>query len=389
MTRVLRVIARLNIGGPAIHATLLSKRLDPARYETMLVTGAEGENEGNHLQLHGQVLQNLVTMPDLGREIRGLQDLRSLWALTGLMRRFRPHVVHTHAAKAGTIGRVAARLAGVPVVVHTFHGHVLSGYFSPRKEQVFRAIERGLARVTDELVAVSPRVRQELLDMRIGTADTFSVVPLGFDFDRFVRADEHRGQLRAELGIAPAAPLIGIVARLVPIKAHEVFLDAARQLHDVRPDAHFVLVGDGERRGELEQMVQAAAPSFRAAVHLLGWRADLARIYADLDIVALTSRNEGSPVALIEGMASARPVVSTRVGGVPDVVTDGERGWLVDMDDASGMSTALLHVLSLPDRGRAVALAGRAHVLATYGADRLVHDIDRLYQRLLSRKGAA
>jgi len=385
MIRVLRVIARMNIGGPAIHATLLSRRLDPARYETVLVTGTEGETEGNHLDLHGQSVTDLVTIPDLGREIRGLQDLRSLYAMVRVIRRYKPHIVHTHAAKAGTIGRVAAWMARVPVVVHTFHGHVLRGYFSPRKEEAFRAIERGLARLSDELVAVSPRVREELLEMRIGRPDAFSVVPLGFDLGRFDEAASLRGQLRNELGIPPESPVVGIVARLVPIKAHEVFLAMAETLQRRVPSMHFVLVGDGERRAELERMVDTAG--LRPVTHFLGWRADLARIYADIDVVALTSRNEGSPVALIEGMACARPVVSTRVGGVPDVVCHHETGWLAAMDDAEGMAGLVLDVLALPDRGAAVAAAGRAHVRATYGADRLIADIDALYTRLLTAKG--
>jgi glycosyltransferase involved in cell wall biosynthesis len=379
----------MNVGGPAIHATLLSSGLDPTRYETTLVTGAEGEDEGNHLDLHGRALPNLITIPDLGREIRGVQDVRSLASLLGVVRRFRPHIVHTHAAKAGTIGRVAARLAGVPVVIHTFHGHVLRGYFSPRKEQVFRAIERGLARISDELVAVSPRVRQELLEMRIGRPEAFSVVPLGFDLAPFTEAATHRGALRAELGVSTGAPMVGIVARLVPIKAHEVFLAAARQLHATRPDMHFVIVGDGERRAELAQLVSAGGETFSAAVHFLGWRADLPRIYADLDVVALTSRNEGSPVALIEAMAAGRPVVATRVGGVPDVVEHGRRGRLVEMDDAAGLAEQVLQVIGAPDDAAAMGREGRRHVLETYGSARLIDDIDHLYGRLLARKAVA
>ncbi len=385
--RVVRIIARLNVGGPAIHATLLADRLDPARFRTTLVTGAEAASEGNYLSLHGGGPRDLVQIPELGREISGARDLGSLRALMGVIRRERPHVVHTHAAKAGALGRVAAALCRVPVVVHTYHGHVLRGYFSPRKEQVYRGIERALARVTDELIAVTPRVRQELLDMGIGRPDRFSVVPLGFDLERFADAAAHRGELRSELGVPAEAPMVGIVARLVPIKAHEVFFAAARRLHAARPDMRFVVVGDGERRAELEQLVTTSG--LQGVTHMLGWRADLARIYADLDVVALTSRNEGSPVALIEAMACGRPVVSTRVGGVPDVVRDGETGWLVDMDDADALAERVMDVLDLPDRGAEVAAAARRAVHDTYGADRLVGDVEALYDRLLRRKGLA
>ena len=385
--RVVRIIARLNVGGPAIHATLLTDRLNPSRYHTTLVTGAEDASEGNYVSLHGLAGAHIVQIPELGREISGPRDIGSLSALVRLLRRERPHVVHTHAAKAGALGRVAAALCRVPAVVHTYHGHVLRGYFSPRKERTYRAIERGLARVTDELVAVSPRVREELLAMGIGRADRFSVVPLGFDLDSFAGAAAHRGELRAELGLPAATPLVGIVARLVPIKAHEVFVAAARRLHDARPDTQFVVVGDGERRGEIEALLDTAR--LRTVTHLLGWRADLARIYADLDVVLLTSRNEGSPVALIEARACARPVVATRVGGVPDVVRQGETGWLVAMDDDRALAQQVLDVLDRPDRGATVAEAARHHVHATYGADRLVNDVDALYARVLARKGLA
>ena len=385
MIRVLRVIARMNVGGPAIHAELLTRRLDPERYRTVLVTGTEGDTEGNHLELHAQHLPDLVTIPDLGREIRGLQDLRSLRALRRVIRQFRPHVVHTHAAKAGTIGRLAAALARVPVVVHTFHGHVLRGYFSAGKEQVYRSIERGLAMVTDELVAVSPKVREELLEMGIGRPNAFSVVPLGFDLAPFECAAACRGHVRTEFNIPASAPTVGIVARLVPIKAHELFFAAAEALHRIRPDMHFLVVGDGERRDELEQLVSARG--LREVTHFLGWRADLARIYADLDVVLLTSRNEGSPVALIEAMACARPVISTRVGGVPDVVSHGETGWLVEAGDVADLVQRVIDVITQPDLSERIAVAGREKVFATYGAERLLADVDALYTRLLAREG--
>lgn len=386
MVRVVRIIARLNIGGPAIHATLLTDRLDPRQYETTLVTGAEDPSEGNYLSLHGRGDAGIVRLPELGREIRGVRDLGSLRSLVALLRRIRPHIVHTHAAKAGTLGRLAARICGVPILVHTFHGHVLRGYFSPRKERVFRAIERGLASLTDELVAVSPRVRQELLDMRIGHPDRFSVVPLGFDLERFTRADARRGELRRELGVANGAPLVGIVARLVPIKAHEVFFGAAALVHRTRPDVHFIVVGDGERRAELESLVRDAG--LAKVTHFLGWRADLDRIYADLDVVALTSRNEGSPVALIEAMAAGRPVVSTAVGGVADVVKDGETGWLVPDGDHAALAHRIATILDSGVRAE-VGTAARQHVLARYGADRLLSEVDALYARLLAARGVA
>jgi glycosyltransferase involved in cell wall biosynthesis len=383
--RILRVIARLNVGGPAIHSTLLTERLDPSRYESRLVAGSIEPGEGDYLDLHRRVLSGLITVPDLGREIRGLSDLRTLWALVRLIREFRPHVVHTHTAKAGAVGRAAALLCRVPVVVHTFHGHVLRGYFSPARTRVFLEIERRLGRRSSALIAVSPKVREELLDLRVGRPDDVHVVPLGLDLAKFRDFRQPRAEARAALGLPDDAFVTSIVARLVPIKAHEVFLEAARHLLAVRPDAVFLVVGDGQRREELEAL--AAGLGLGESVRFLGWRADLERIYRASDVVVLTSKNEGSPVALIEAMAAGRPVVSTCVGGVPDVVTEGESGLLVEMDDAVGLARALARLAGDRALGEALGTAAQARVTARYDAGRLLDDMDALYMSLLRQAG--
>lgn len=380
--RVVRIIARLNIGGPAIHSTLLHERLNPARFQSTLVTGTEEAGEGNYLELHGRTA-NVEIIPDLGREIRPLRDVQTLSRLVALMRRIRPHVVHTHTAKAGAVGRAAAILAGVPVVVHTYHGHVLRGYFSPAKTAVYRGIERSLAWKTDRLLAVTTRVRDELIEMGVGMASQYRAVPLGFDLAPLLAAERRRGELRAELGVGDA-PLVGIVARLVPIKAHEVFLAAVAEVRRHVPDVRILIVGDGELRQALEQ--QTAALGLTDAVRFLGWRADIDRLYADIDVVALTSRNEGSPVALIEAMASGLPVVSTDVGGVADVVEHGVSGLLAPMDDAPAVARHILTLLANPDMRRTMGQHGRAKVAATYDAGRLVTDIETLYEDLLREK---
>jgi glycosyltransferase involved in cell wall biosynthesis len=383
---VLRIITRLNIGGPALHATLLTERLDPSRYDSLLVAGTEDPGEGNFLALHDRSFEPLVIVPALGRGIHGPQDVVALAWLVRLMRRIRPHVVHTHTAKAGTLGRLAARVVGVPIVVHTYHGHVLRGYFPPAKTRVFVAIERWLARRTDRLLAVSETVRTELLDMGIGRPERFTIMPLGLDLDRFLRSEGARGVLRAELGLSDATPLVGIVGRLVHIKAHEIFLEAAARVARVLPDCGFLIVGDGERRAELRD--QAAALGLGPQVRFLGWRRDLDRIYADLDLVALTSHNEGSPLSLIEAMAAGRAVVATRVGGVPDLVEDGVSGVLVPPADPAALSGAITALLSDAGRREALGQAGRKRVATVFGADRLLRDMDRLYEKLLEEKKA-
>ncbi|HWJ55609.1 MAG TPA: glycosyltransferase [Vicinamibacterales bacterium] len=384
--RVLRIISRLNVGGPALHALLLNDRLDQRRYDSRLVAGRVGEAEGDYLALHGAVPERFVAVPALGREVRGWRDWSAFWSLVRLIRTFRPHVVHTHTAKAGTLGRIAAALCRVPVVVHTYHGHVFEGYFSPFKTRVVVAIERLLAYQASALVAVTDRVRRDVLARGIGWPERVVVVPLGLDLDPLLAAPARRGELRAELGLAPAVPLVGIVARLVPVKAHETFLQAARAIAPVRPDVVFLVVGDGERRAGLEEAARTAG--LAARIRFLGWRADLDRLYADLDVVVLTSKNEGSPVALIEAMAAGRPVVSTRAGGVEDVVIDGETGVVVPVGDAAAVARAVVDLLEDPARAERLGTAARASVIAQFASSRLVGDIDALYQRLLAGRGA-
>ena len=382
--RVLRVIARLNVGGPAVHATLLTERLQSLGYQTLLVAGREGRGEANYLALHGRSVENLTVLPSMTPEIRGLQDLVALGQLYRLMRQIRPHIVHTHTAKAGLLGRLAGRFAGVPVIVHTFHGHILDGYFSPLKTRVILAAERVLASFTDRIVSVSDAVRCELLAKKIGRPERHTVVPLGLDLEPFLGADGYRGSLRAELGLGAGDLIVGIVARLVPIKRHDVFLEAARRIAKKVPNCHFLVVGNGECRSELEDRVRQLGLGQR--VRFLGWRADLPKIYGDLDVVVLSSRNEGLPVSLIEAMAAARPVVATRVGGVPDLVEDGVTGLLVPSGEPEALAEAIVALLGDPERRRAMGEAGRKRVHPAFSVDRLVQDMDRLYADLLEDK---
>jgi len=384
--KVLRVIARLNVGGPALHAVLLTSRLDPTRYQSLLVTGVEDPREGNYLTLRGISLEHLTTLPGLGREIRPFRDLQVLVQLIRLIRRTRPRIVHTHTAKAGVLGRLAAHFAGVPLIVHTYHGHVFHGYFSRPKTRVLLAIERWLARRTDRLLTVSERVRGELLALGVGRPERLTAMPLGLELDRFLDSDRIRGQLRAELGLGPSAPLVGIVARLVPIKAHEIFLRAVSSVAREIPESRFLVVGDGERRTELEALGRALGLARR--LQFLGWRSDVERIYADLDLVVLSSRNEGSPVSLIEAMAAARPVVATRVGGVPDVVEDGATGLLVEAGDIAGMAKAITTLLRDPERARTMGIEAQKRVYPAFGVERLIADMDRLYMELLTARPA-
>jgi glycosyltransferase involved in cell wall biosynthesis len=377
----MRVIARLNIGGPAIHTILLTAGLDAARFESTLVTGVEAACEGNMLDLAAQKGVQPLVIPELGREINPLKDWVTLLKLYRLFRDRRPHIVHTHTAKAGTVGRMAARLAGVPVVVHTFHGHVFHDYFGSLQTSVFIGIERLLASLSDRIVAVSDGQRRELAEYGVASLDKIAVVPLGFELDALLNCEPLRGQLRRELGVPDGMALVGIVARLTAIKNHRLFLDAARLIVEAGQEAMFLIVGDGELRADLEAYV--AELKLAERVIFTGWRRDLPRIYADLDVVALSSLNEGTPVSLIEAMAAAKPVVATRVGGVSDVILDKESGYLVQSKDAEGLARGILDLLRTPDRAREMGLAGRVAVHPKYASETMLANIEKLYLELL------
>ncbi|MDB4964868.1 MAG: glycosyltransferase [Myxococcales bacterium] len=377
--KILRVIDRLNVGGPAIHAALATRELNDDGYETVLVTGEIEPGEADMSYLLDEYGVERVLIPSLGRELRPLRDLATAYKLWRVMRRVRPDVVHTHKAKAGAIGRVVALLAGVPVRVHTYHGHVFHGYFSPAKTRIFLAIERALARITTRLVAPAPALVDELTGRyRIAAADRFRVVPLGFDLAPFTRAADHRGHLRKQLGLGDGVRLVAIVGRMVPVKDHATFIAAAALLAARHDDLQFVFVGGGELEGEVRAQLETRGLTARA--HLLGWTRHLDRIYADLDVVALSSVNEGTPVALIEAMAAGVPVAATRVGGVANVLHDGARGELAPPRDPAALAAAIERALAPEARARAARI--RAEVTAEFGADRLRRDLAALYDDL-------
>lgn len=384
--RVARVISRLNVGGPAIHTILLAAGLDPGGFESRLYVGTPGPAEGDLSPLARARGVEPVSVPGLGRSIHPGRDLAALARLAREFRDLRPHIVHTHAAKAGALGRVAARLARVPITLHTFHGHVLRGYFDPVTTAAFRGIERVLGRRTTRIIALSPGQREELLAMGIGRPDRVCVVPLGLELDRFLEAQAHRGALRRHLGLPPEAKLVGIVARLVPIKDHASFIAAAARVARADPSVHFVLAGDGPIRAGLE--VAAAEAGLGSRVHFLGWWEDLPALYADLDVVALASRNEGTPVSLLEAMAAGVPVVATAVGGVPDVVCHGETGLLVPPGDPAALAAALASLLGDPERRCTLGLAGRRAAFPAYDAKGLIARIEALYLELAAGPGA-
>ncbi|HEY7380439.1 MAG TPA: glycosyltransferase family 4 protein [Gaiella sp.] len=383
--RVLRVIARLNVGGPALHVSYLSHGLQERGYETTLVAGDVGRGEESMAFVAEQAGVDVVRLPGLSRELSPFRDTLATVRLARLIRRVRPHVLHTHTAKAGAVGRAAALLAGrhrPPVVVHTFHGHVLRGYFGRTGSLVFKAIETALARATDALVAVSPEVRDELVRIGVAPAVKFVVVRLGIELEPRVRSTEDRAEVRRRLGIAPDRFVVGWFGRMTTVKRTGDLIDALAALRARGVDGLLLLVGDGDDRDRLEQ--RAHEHGLARSCLFLGYQEDVAPWFAVCDAVVLTSANEGTPVTIIEALAAGRPVVVTNVGGVRDVVEEGVTGFLVRAGDTDAVAERLEAIAHDPDRRTRMGEAGRSRVLTRYAVSRLVDDIDALYRALLA-----
>jgi glycosyltransferase involved in cell wall biosynthesis len=379
------VIARLNMGGPALHVAYLSAGLAERGYETTLVAGSLARGEGSMAYVAEGLGVEIVRLDALSREISPIRDALSIFRLARLIREQRPRILHTHTAKAGTVGRLAALLAGdarPEVVVHTFHGHVLRGYFGPLKSGAFRLLERLLARVTTRLIAVSPQVRDDLVALGVAPAEKFSVVRLGIELGERLETAEGGAEARARLGIGTERFVVGWVGRMTGVKRTDDVLEALRLLRERGVDAVLLLVGDGPDR----QHVEHRASELGIVRHclFLGYQEDVSGWYRAFDAMILPSANEGTPVVAIEALAAGRPVVATSVGGVPDVVREGVDGFLVPMGDTEALAERLARLAEDPALRARMGAAGRESVPARYAVGRLVGDIDELYRSLLA-----
>lgn len=373
--RVLQIIARLNVGGPALMATVLSDLLDPGRFDHRIVAGSIGEGEGDYVSLRAPHLA-VLKVRGLGRAPRPADDLRALIGLIDVIRRFRPHIVHTHTAKAGVLGRLAAWSCGVPATVHSFHGHLLHGYFSPAGRTAVVGVERMLARPTNRLVAVGDRVRSDLLAAGIGRANQFVVVPPGTRLGPL----PSRSAARIRLGLRPDSVVVTLVARLTPIKRPERFVQLAGALAGAHPDVQFVVAGGGELLDSLQDL----ATRLRAPVHFLGWMSDVETVYSASDVVVLTSDNEGMPVSLIEAALAGRPCVTTDVGGASEVVASGTTG-IVTATDVGALAAAVGRLLDDEELRRTMGAAAAERAHRFFGAERLADDIADIYEELAGR----
>jgi glycosyltransferase involved in cell wall biosynthesis len=386
--KVVRVIARLNMGGPALHVAYLTAGLRERGYDTTLVAGTLARGEDSMAFVADGLDVGVVTIPELGREISPLRDVLATLRLAALIRRERPQILHTHTAKAGTVGRVAALLAGParpPIVVHTFHGHVLRGYFGPLRSRLFRALERILARHTTALVAVSPQVRDDLVRMGVAPPEKFAVVRLGIELDERVGSSDGRTETRRYLGIPDGRFVVGWVGRMTAVKRGDDVLAGFKLLRERGVEATLCLVGDGPDRPHLEQ--RAHELGIIRDTLFVGYQEDVGPLYAAFDALVLPSGNEGTPVSVIEALAAGRPVVATKVGGVPDVVRDGEDGFLVGTGATDELADRLTRLAGDPALRERLGAAGRERVLPRYAVERLVDDVDRLYRSLLDAAG--
>ena len=399
--KVLRIITRLNIGGPSIHVSLLTKGLDPARFESVLVSGNVSDLEGDMSYVATDLGVKPVILTSLKREIGLPRDIRTLVRLLKILAQEKPDIVHTHTAKAGTLGRIAVfihnRLHKRRVlVIHTFHGHVLHGYFSWLKSQMFIWAERLLAKATDAIIVISKSQKSELSEKyRIAPVEKFRTVRLGFDLQSFSSIKNLKGQFRESVGVNPETVLIGIVGRLVAIKNHKMFLDAAKIFIERNPGTQVksVIIGDGELREEL--MSYSVALGLSDHVMFCGWVRDLLEVYADLDILVLTSINEGTPVSIIEAMASSVPVISTDAGGVRDLLGsartgpgfDGfeacQQGMMCRQNDAIGLAKGIRFILKNRSFRGETCKAALEFVRRAYSEDRLFQEIETIYLKML------
>lgn len=396
MVKVLRIINRFNLGGPTYNAAYLTRYMAP-EFETLLVGGVKDDSEDSSEYILEQIGVKPVIIPEMQRSIRYNDDLVAYRKIKKLIREFKPDIVHTHASKAGSLGRWAAYNSKVPVIVHTFHGHVFHSYFSRTRTALYKQIERRLARHSSRIIALSDLQKHELADIhRICPADKIEVIPLGFDLSRFQEnTEQKRADFRTRYQLAEDELAIGIIGRLVPVKNHKLFIKAfAQVLAQSRHKIKAFIIGDGELMPELQQYARelelnlATEPGgYREAqIIFTSWIKAVDQANAGLDIVALSSLNEGTPVSLIEAQASNKPIVTTQTGGIENVVIPGKTALLAGNDDVELYASQLLTLVENDLLRTSMTQYGWEHVKHTFHYTRLVADMKNLYHRLLAEK---
>lgn len=395
MPRILRILNRLIIGGPSLNATYLSKYM-PADYETMLVIGGKDDHEQDATHLAENLGIEPIVVPSMKRAINFTEDRKAYNEIKKIIKDFKPDIVHTHAAKSGAIGRLAASACKVPVIVHTFHGHVFHSYFGKAKTNTFIQIERYLAKKSSGIVAISDIQKHELANIyKICPEEKINVIPLGLDLDKFQENKENkRAHFRQKYLIEEDEIAIGIIGRIVPVKNHALFVSAIARLKNLtHKKLRFIIIGDGDMRNQTEQELVQAGIDYtyfpdtarKAQAICTSWQTEMDMVLAGLDIVALSSHNEGTPVSLIEAQAAGKAVVSTNVGGVADVVLQGQSGFICPPNHTESFCDALLQLVESEIMREDFGEIGRNFVHSRFSYQRLVADMDSYYQSLLAK----
>lgn len=394
MPRILRILNRFNLGGPTYNAAYLSKYM-PSEFETLLIGGQKAESEASSLHITEDLGLDPIVIPTMLRELNPKKDYESYLKIKEIIADFKPDIVHTHASKAGALGRLAAINSDVPHLVHTFHGHVFHGYFNPVKTKMYKTVERYLAKKTDQIVTISNIQKTELgVEHRICPLDKIEVIPLGFDLDRFqVNQEENRNTFRIKYQLKEDTVAIGIIGRLVPIKNHELFLKGIQFIKkNSKIKIQAFIIGDGESRNTIEEQAKKLGLSFdnkaNTGVDILftSWIKKVDAALSGLDLVALTSLNEGTPVSLIEAQAAEKAIVTTNVGGIENVVLPNKSALLSEIDDENGFCENLIKLVDDSIMRMEFSKAGKDFVFSNFHYNRLVKDTSELYHKILDKQ---
>jgi len=393
MVKVLRILNRFNLGGPTFNAGYLAKYLAP-EFETLLVAGMKDESEESSMHIIDELRVKPIMIPEMKREVSIVNDRVAYRKIKKIISDFKPDIVHTHAAKAGAIGRLAAINSNVRIIIHTFHGHVFHSYFNKVKTKIFLEIERYLASRSTRLIALSNHLKDELInEYKICNPDKIEVIPLGFELNRFFQDQtEKRNDFREKNNINHDDIAIGIIGRLVPIKNHELFIRSIAKINS-KSDRKIkaFIIGDGEERNKLENLAiklnidfaNEQVPNKSALLVFTSWIKEIDYAIAGMDIIALTSLNEGTPVSLIEAQAAGKPIVSTNVGGVSDVVFPERSALLSESMNLEEFSDNLLRLIENEDLRVELAQYGRDQIIEKYDYTVLIKNLTKLYNKLL------
>ena len=396
MKKVLRILNRFNVGGPTHNATYLTKFLTP-EYETKLIGGKKLESEAAFEYLLKENGIDYSIIENMNRSLNLVKDFKAFLEIRNIIKDYKPDIVHTHASKSGALGRLAAISLRVPIIIHTFHGHVFHSYFGKLKTLFYILVERFLAKNSSTIIAISELQKHELTkDFNICPEKKISVIPLGFDLEKFqVNYADQRKSFRDEFCIEENEICIGIIGRLTPIKDHDFFIRAIKKvIRKTNQPLKIFIIGDGEEKASLMNLSNRLDLVFsthteinlKALIHFTSWRSDMNKVYAGLDIVALTSLNEGTPVTLIEAQASNKPIVSTDVGGVRDILQEGVTGLLSPPKDINSYVNNLVSVIENKKLRESMGASGYNNVFKKFSYRRLVRDVKSLYDNLIYEK---